>query len=523
MSDIRDASVGAAAVDEDGVRVTAGQVSVVDVLFDDQWMWSFNAERDTRLDGDERRAPWPTNLRPFLRGTGHVTVRERFGETVLYQGDVVFDDSAHRVKIVDGQGRPLIVDKGGDMQCGFSERGPATRDALLDAIEDVLTRMRDEGGVDAFLAFGALLGAVRDGHFIPHDSDADVAYLSGHDSPVDVARESFALERIMIRAGYWTWRMSAADFKVIVPDPEGGRAIDIFAGFVVDGTFYLMPEVHAKDFDTGMILPLGEIELEGRRIAAPAKPEALLEITYGPHWRIPDPSFKFETPDWVRRRLDGWTRGNLSNRGHWWPFYFGKAGSTVSEQPSPFAEWTHEREPASAALVDIGSGTGRDSLWFARQGRDVLGMDYIPAATDRAGRTAEAEGIPARFKTINLYDVRQVLAMGGELAHRDEPPTLYARFLIHAIEDAGRHALWRIASMCLRRGGRFYLEFRTDENATAEKVYGEHFRKYLPGDVVADEIESWGGRVEHREEGYGYAAYKDEDPHVCRMVATWQR
>lgn len=515
--------MGAAAVDQDGVRVAAGQESVVDVHFDDQWVWSFNAERDTQLAEGRRIARWPVNLRPFLRGTGQVMVRERFGEQVLFVGDVVFDESDHRVKIVDGQGRPLIVDKGGDMQCGFSERGEATREALLDAIEDVLAKMRDEGGVDAFLAFGALLGAVRDGHFIPHDSDADVAYLSKHHSPVDVARESFALERIMIRAGYWTWRFSAADFKVIVPDPEGGRAIDIFTGFVVDGTFYLMPEVHAEDFDPGVILPIGEIELEGRKVRAPAKPEALLEITYGPHWRIPDPSFKFETPHWVRRRLDGWTRGNTSNRGHWWPFYFGKAGSTVSEQPSPFAEWVHEREPATAAVVDIGSGTGRDSLWFARQGHGVLGMDYIPAATDRAGKTAAAEGIPARFKTLNLYDVRQVLGMGGELAHRDEPPTLYARFLIHALEDAGRHALWRIASLCLRRGGRFYLEFRTDENATAEKVYGEHFRKYLPGDVVAAEIESWGGQIEHREEGYGFAVYKDEDPHVCRLVATWKR
>jgi SAM-dependent methyltransferase len=513
----------AAAVDQDGVRVATDQESVVDVLFNDQWVWSFNAERDTRLEGGKRVARWPVNLRPFLRGTGAVTVRERFGELVLFTGEVRFDDTDQRVDIVDGKGRPLIVDKGGDMQCGFSERGEATREALLDAIEDVLARMRDDGGVDAFLAFGGLLGAVRDGHFIPHDSDADVAYLSRHTSPVDVARESFQLERIMIRAGYWTWRFSSADFKVIVPDPEGGRAIDVFAGFVADDIFYLMPEVHARDFDESVILPIGMIELEGRRIHAPANPEKLLEITYGPHWRIPDPSFKFETPGWVRRRLDGWTRGNTSNRGHWWPFYFGKAGTTVSEAPSPFAEWVHEHESADAQIVDIGSGTGRDSLWFARQGRDVLGLDYIPAATERAGKTAVADGLPARFQTFNLYDTRQVLAMGGELSHRDEPPTLYARFLVHAVEDAGRHALWRIASMCLRRGGRFYLEFRTDENATAEKVYGEHFRKYLPGDVVAQEIESWGGQIEHREDGYGFAVYKDEDPHVCRLVATWKR
>lgn len=513
---------GTPAVDQVGVRVTAGQKSVVDVLFDDQWVWSFNAERDTRANGAVLLADWPANLLPFLRGTAAVTVRERFGERVLFAGDVLFDESDQRVRIVDDDGRPLIVDKAGDLQCAFASRGEATRTALLDAIDDVLARLRDEGGVDAFLAFGALLGAVRDGRFIPHDSDADVAYLSRHRSPVDVARESFALERIMIRAGYWTWRFSAADFKVIVPDPEGGRAIDVFAGFVIDGTFYLMPEVHAPEFDESVVLPLGSVVLEGRTVAAPAKPEALLEITYGPDWRVPDPSFRFEAPEQVRRRLDGWTRGNTTNRGHWWPFYFGSAGETVSARPSPFASWVAEREPA-AAVVDIGSGTGRDSLWFASQGHDVLGLDYIPAATERAGNTASASGLSARFLTFNLYDVRQVLAVGAELAHREDPPVLYARFLVHAIEDEGRHALWRMASMCLRRGGRFYLEFRTSQNAEEEKVYGEHFRKYLPGDAVVAEIEEWGGQVEHREEGHGLAVYKDEDPHVCRLVATWKR
>jgi SAM-dependent methyltransferase len=512
-----------ASVDRDGVLVDADQKSVIDVLFEGTWVWSFHAERDAKPQGAHRRVRWPKNLRPFLRGTGQVTVRERFGERVLFDGEYAFDDTDARVNIVDAQGRPLIVDKGGDLQCGFSERGDATVNALLDAVEDVLSRLTDEGGVDAFLAFGALLGAVRDGTFIPHDSDADVAYLSRHTSPVDVARESFALERIMIRAGYWTWRLSAADFKVIVPDPEGGRAIDVFAGFVVEGTFYLMPEVHSPDFDTGVILPLGEVELHGRRITAPANPEALLEITYGPHWRIPDPSFKFTTPHRVRRRLDGWARGNNTARGHWWPFYFGKSSSTVAEDPSPFAQWVHQREDATSSIVDIGSGTGRDSLWFARQGREVLGMDYIPAATERAGKTADRENLPAKFKTFNLYDVRQVLTMGAEFAHREQPPVLYGRFLIHALEDFGRHNLWRVASMCLRRGGRFYLEFRTGLDAKAEKVFGEHFRKYLDPDVVVAEIEERGGQIEHREAGYGLAVYKNEDPHVCRLVATWKR
>ncbi|HWL99909.1 MAG TPA: class I SAM-dependent methyltransferase, partial [Nocardioidaceae bacterium] len=228
-------------------------------------------------------------------------------------------------------------------------------------------------------------------------------------------------------------------------------------------------------------------------------------------------------PRWVRRRLDGWLRGNNGNRHHWWSFYFGRPRDAVPTEPSPFARWVHDREPPGSAIVDIGTGTGRDALWFARQKRDVLGLDYIPAATERAGRQARDEDLPARFRTLNLYDTRQVLAIGADLAHRDEQPVLYGRFLIHALEDAGRHNLWRIASMCLRRGGRFYLEFRTGQDADAEHEFGEHFRRYLDPDTVVAEIEARGGQIEHREAGHGLAVYKHEDPHVCRLVATWKR
>jgi hypothetical protein len=514
-----------ATVDGDGVTVACARPAVIDVLFDDRWVWSFQSERDTRVLRPDRAAtrlaPWPAGLRPFLRGTGHLTVRERAGDQILFHGDHAFDDTDNRVRVVDDQGRPLIVDKAGDLQCGFAARGQATVDALLDAVQDVLARLT-AAGVDAFLAYGALLGAVRDGAFIGHDSDADIAYLSRHTSPVDVARESYSLERVLIEAGYWTWRFSAADFKVIVPDPEGGRAIDIFAGFVVEDVLYLMPEVAAPAFGTDTILPLGTVELHGRAIAAPANPEALLEITYGPHWRVPDPSFKFQTPHWVSRRLNGWLRANNGNHDHWWPFYFGQSQQTVPTQPSPFARWVHDREPPGSAMVDIGTGTGRDALWFARQDRDVLGLDYIPAATERAGKQAREQDLPARFRTLNLYDTRQILALGADLAHRETPPALYGRFLIHALEDTGRHNLWRIASMCLRRGGRLYLEFRTGLDAGADHEFGEHFRRYLEPDTVVAEIEAAGGQIEHREAGHGLAVYQNEDPHVCRLVTTWK-
>jgi SAM-dependent methyltransferase len=511
-----------AAVDGDGVRVPENVSGVLDVLIEGERVWSFDPVRDR--DGRGVVA-WPPVLQPYLHGSARIVVRGHADgpdDPPLLDVEHAFDEQPGRVAVVDDEGRPMSVDKEGNLQVPFAFRGQATVDALLDAITSVLRLINEEAGIPGFLAFGALLGAVRDGHLIGHDADADVGYLSRHRDLVGVARESFELERIMRRAGWQTWRFSTADFKVVVPDPEGGRAIDVFGGFVVDDVFYLMPNV-STPYRESMLLPLGEVELEGRKVIAPADPTALLEATYGPGWKVPDPSFKFQPSPRVVRRLDGWTRGNIHNRGHWWPFYDSRSSADVPEQPSPFARWVREREPELPLLIDIGTGTGRDALWFAREGQRSLGLDYVPTAVGRAGFIAERDGIPGTFETFNLYDVRQVLAMGARLAHREEPATIYARFLVHALEDEGRHNLWRVASMGLRRGGRLYLEFRTGQDSDAEHEFGEHFRKYLHPDVVVAEIEARGGHIEHREEGHGMAVYKQEDPHVARLVASWQR
>jgi SAM-dependent methyltransferase len=173
--------------------------------------------------------------------------------------------------------------------------------------------------------------------------------------------------------------------------------------------------------------------------------------------------------------------------------------------------------------VDIGSGTGRDSLWFAREGHPVLGLDQAEPAIERATSAAAADGLEnTRFEVLDLYQPDQVEAMGARLAGEDDEHVLYGRFLVHAIDEAGRHNLWRLAELTLEPGGLLYLEFRTGEDENQPHAFGEHFRRYLSPDQVVAELEGRGATIEHREAGHGLAVYKDEDPHVCRIVAGWK-
>lgn len=203
---------------------------------------------------------------------------------------------------------------------------------------------------------------------------------------------------------------------------------------------------------------------------------------------------------------------------YWEQFYAGTAVSAVPHEPSPFARWVAERESAPGPLVDIGTGNGRDALWFARQGFQTLGMDYADSALHLATEAASADALPASFAHLNLYHADEVAASARQAADVLSPTVVYARFLIHAIEDEGRRSLWAFAAAALHEGGRAYLEFRTAET---HHVFGEHYRQFVEPALVVAELEATGARIEHIEEGFGMAVYKTEDPRVCRIVARW--
>ena len=308
---------------------------------------------------------------------------------------------------------------------------------------------------------------------------------------------------------------------VRIPMPLGGmRFIDGFTFGWVEGKLYMPSDVSAPVRPETM-LPLGSVEIAGRQVPAPADPEALVEVVYGPDWRVPNPAFRYETPVALRRRFDGWY-GSLHDGRAVWDRFAATSSARIPRAPSDFARWVAEAHPSQRLLVDIGTGTGRDALWFAAEGRPALGLAFVVRWVNAAGRTATKKGLPATFRPFNLTDSREVLALGASLARHEEPPDLYGRLLLSSINDETRANLWRLAAMSLRRGGRLFLEFRTSEDAIEPHVFGASGRRRFHAvEQVVAEIEDARGTVVECVTGRGLAPLETEDPHVCRLVATW--
>ena len=257
---------------------------------------------------------------------------------------------------------------------------------------------------------------MRDGKLIGHDNDADVAYISRHTHPVDVIRESFRIQRLLHRDGLEISRYSGGAFKVTVRDSEGvPRGLDVFSGFLYDDQLVLLGEIFAP-FEESWLRPLGIVELEGRRLPAPADPDRLLAAMYGPSWRVPDPTFKFETDERIRHRLDVWFRGTRTQRNGWDRRYSTSRHKGPLRTPHELARVLHRAEAAETTVVDVGCGRGQDAVWLAKRGHRVFGLDFSGNGYAHLRDRAHEEGWSVEHAELNLLELRHTLAWGARLA-----------------------------------------------------------------------------------------------------------
>ena len=509
-----------AGVDTDGVRLPEDCDSVVDVFFDGRRIWSVAADAAGSGLTSSRTISWPPALRPHLDGLAEVQIRDHAsGEVLLSQG-VSFGTSTERVQVVDAKGRPLALTKWGKLNHPFDTTDRSAIEGYLDQVEEVLAVLRDECGVPSFLSYGSLLGAVREGGLIGHDVDVDLGYLSEHTHPADVLLESYAIER-HLRSHKWRVRRENGGFLALFLAQSDGttRNLDVFTCFRVGEHLHQVHDTRIKA-DRSVVVPVAAVAFEGRQLPGPAQPDVMLEAAYGKGWRVPDPAFEFHTPTRTRRRIGGWLGGIRDERDRWNDFYKSQ-GDAVPTAPSTFANWTLDRS-TSPRVIDLGCGSGRDSVFFAAQGRHVVGADFSAAGLRRARAHAKEADVSVPFVEWNFNSLRETLARAATLAHEPGPRLVYARFLLDALPEHARPHFWQAAKMLLADGGQCFVEFRTESDRWTEKMFKKSFRSRDPELVIA-EAARFGAQVMERLDGKSPGVLDDEDAHTCRLVLEWPR
>ncbi len=450
------------AVDEPGERS-------IDVLVDGRRIWSFRepgepvpaevVPRDGCGEG-LRFEPWPAVLRDRLTGRFRVDLRlVDTGETA--GATAVLGDPAARPDLTDVHGRPLVVNKWRRLGHTLADASPGMVDRMLDHMDEIRDLLAERFGQAVFVTGGTLLGPVRDsGRLIPHDDDADLAYLSAMSSPADVALEQFELGRRLRERGYEPIRLNAAHVQVhFEHDGVPDHYVDVFAGFRIGEWWHQHFAIRARVPDDQLLSP-STVQVEGRPEPAPRVPEVVLREIYGPGWPEPDPAFVFRPPRATSDRFAHWFGDYHAERETWEDLVLMSTGPLLpaEDRPSSYAEEVDRQAPADHAILELGCGTGVDARALAGRGRHVRAVDFSRPALEVARSRDAGAGARLDLELVNLLDVRAAVRLGARCAAEDGPWTVFGRRLLNALDPIPRANVFRLCAMLLRRGGTAHFD-----------------------------------------------------------------
>jgi tellurite methyltransferase len=140
-------------------------------------------------------------------------------------------------------------------------------------------------------------------------------------------------------------------------------------------------------------------------------------------------------------------------------------------RPSKFARAVSRRLQPGARVLDLGCGEGRDSVFFATCGFEVVGVDVSVAGLQKAERLARAHGVrigwveadAARWVPTGLFDL------------------VYSSGALHYIARPQRARVISRLQAVTRAGGHHALAVFTNRHIYVE--HGERIDYFRPGEL----------------------------------------
>jgi 2-polyprenyl-3-methyl-5-hydroxy-6-metoxy-1,4-benzoquinol methylase len=200
---------------------------------------------------------------------------------------------------------------------------------------------------------------------------------------------------------------------------------------------------------------------------------------------------------------------------YWNNFYKKINDASLSPMPpSQFAAFccSELRNRRVKTIVDIASGDGRDSMFFAEQGFDVYSFDKSKEAV---------EFLKSKLKkspNLEFFEHDVVNNSIPDVTEKNSTKAYYARFFIHVLEHSDLLKFFNNLSKVMRPSDYLFVEYRNEKDISLAKVTPKHFRNFYKSDFVTSLADQNNLECTYEVEGQGFAKWKEDDAFVTRQV-----
>jgi SAM-dependent methyltransferase len=209
---------------------------------------------------------------------------------------------------------------------------------------------------------------------------------------------------------------------------------------------------------------------------------------------------------------------NAKTEEQYWNKFYSNYKNTL---PSQFCILCASEIPNDNIIIEFGCGNGRDSIFLAQLGYNIKSFDLSEEAIKRnTDATQNLENIS--FTTCDAADHSTVSSEIKSIKslYSDKKIAVYARFFLHTLDSKQEDIFLRSLSETLTSGDKLYFEFRSLEDAQEDKVFDNHYRRYIVVKDLIDTLENTHKfKVDYSVVGQGMAKFGDEDPFVARLIS----
>jgi SAM-dependent methyltransferase len=169
-----------------------------------------------------------------------------------------------------------------------------------------------------------------------------------------------------------------------------------------------------------------------------------------------------------------------------WQARFGTTDYIFGKEPNAFLKAQASRLPAVGSALSIADGEGRNGVWLAQQGLDVLAVDFSPAALEKSRALAKERGVRLRTEVADVTSWRWPEAAFD----------VVVAIFVQVVFPAERAVFFKNLKRALKPGGLLIMQgyrteqltYRTGGPPEAERLYTRALLQETFGDMAQLDI-----------------------------------
>ncbi len=170
----------------------------------------------------------------------------------------------------------------------------------------------------------------------------------------------------------------------------------------------------------------------------------------------------------------------------------------------------------------MGCGDGRDSFYFSKTAQNIVAVD----SSLEIIRKNNIYKINNNIKNIKFLCVNVAIKNQFKLLVKEKKFNIvYARFFLHAINEKSEKNLFKNFDL-LSKKIVYFFEFRTSKDDLinhGKKIskyerMTSHYRRFINTNDFIKKIKKMNFKILYFNERKGLSKFKNEDPHLCRVI-----